>query len=341
VTRIRWWSLLGLGAAFCSLAQAQSSATLFGIVDASLRYAKNGDDSATTLSSGGLNTDRVGYHGIEDLGEGFKAGFWLEGGFNIYDGTQSDSSRFFNRRATVSLLGKLGEVRVGRDYSVTYNGYADFDPFGSNGVGSADKFQAKLGTTVNTLTRADDQVVYFTPATLGGFYGEGGLAAGEGISGDKYFAGRGGYASGPLDISITYGQTMVTPNASGDDWYRTFEIGASYTIGVVKLLGYCSDSKYSDLRMVVCNGGALIHIGRGTIRVGYINANASGGSTDANDAHQIALGYVYDMSKDTALYATAAKVSNKGSAAFVVSTPPSAVAGRDSTGCELGIRHHF
>jgi predicted porin len=336
------WALAALCAASGSLAQAQSSVILFGIADASARYTKNGDASADTLSSGGLNTSRIGFHGFEDLGDGFRAGFWLESGFNINDASPADTSRMFDRRSTVSLLDdRLGELRIGRDYTVTYSGYTSYDPFGSNGVASADKFQSKLGTTVNTLKRADNQVLYFTPSTLGGFYGEAGLAAGEGVSGSKYFAGRAGYASGPFDISIAYGQTTVTPNAAGDDQYRTYEVAASYTIGAVKLLGYCSNSKYSDLRLLVCNAGALIHLGRGTIRVGYIDANASGGSTDANDAQQFALGYVYDLSKQTALYATAAKVNNKGTAAFVVSTPPAAVAGRDSTGYEMGIRHSF
>ena len=335
------WPLLALCAASCSVAHAQSSVTLFGILDASARYTKNGDESVKSLSSGGINTSRLGFRGLEDLGEGFKAGFWLEAGLNVNDGTSSDATRIFNRRSTVSLLGNLGEIRIGRDYSVNYSGYTSYDPFGSNGVASADKFQSKLATTINTLTRADNQVLYFTPSTLGGFYAEAGLAAGQGVSGSKYFGGRGGYAAGPLDVSITYTQTTVTPNAAGDDLYKTFEVAGSYTIGSVKLLGYCSDSKYSNLKLLVCNAGALVHLGAGTIRLGYIDANASGGTTDANDAHQFALGYIYDLSKRTALYATAAKVVNKGTAAFVVSTPPVAVAGRDSTGYEVGLRHSF
>ncbi len=333
--------LCALCAASCPLAQAQSSVTLFGIADASLRYTKNGDDSVKSLASGGLNASRLGYRGVEDLGDGFKAGFWLEGGFNINDGSTADAARLFNRRSTVSLLGHLGELRIGRDNSVLYDEYRNYDPFGSSGVASADKFQAKLGTTVNILSRADNQVRYFTPSGLGGFYGEAAVAAGEGVSGSKYFGGRGGYAQGPFDFSVAYGQATVTPNAAGDDQYKLFEVAGSYKIGAAKLLGYCTDAKYSALKFVACGVGALVPIGRGTIRVGYINGNASGGTTDADDTQQFAFGYVYDMSKRTALYATAAWVQNKGSAAFVVSTPPAAVAGRDSTGYELGLRHSF
>ena len=133
----------------------------------------------------------------------------------------------------------------------------------------------------------------------------------------------------------------MTPNAAGDDQYKLLEVAGSYKVGAVKLLGYCTDAKYSGLKFVACSVGALVPISRGTLRVGYINGNASGGTSDANDAQQFALGYAYDMSKRTALYATAAWVQNKGSAAFVVSTPPVAVAGRDSTGYEIGLRHSF
>ena len=62
---------------------AQSSVTLFGIVDAGVRYVENGkDNSITSASSNGINTSRLGFRGVEDLGDGLKAGFWLETGFS-------------------------------------------------------------------------------------------------------------------------------------------------------------------------------------------------------------------------------------------------------------------
>ncbi|MEG1770625.1 MAG: porin, partial [Comamonas sp.] len=69
-----------LAAVFVSAgAYAQSNVTLFGIVDANVRYVKNSDlPSNVTMNSGGLSTGRLGFRGVEDLGGGLKAGFWLE-----------------------------------------------------------------------------------------------------------------------------------------------------------------------------------------------------------------------------------------------------------------------
>ena len=100
-------------------AYAQSNVTLFGVLDVNARYVKNGDEKLKTLGSGGINTSRLGVRGTEDLGDGLKAGFWLETGLNVDSGTQSDATRFWNRRATVSLSGNFGEVRLGRDFTPT------------------------------------------------------------------------------------------------------------------------------------------------------------------------------------------------------------------------------
>src|SRR5207253_1303289 len=117
---------------------AQSSVTLFGIADVGVRNVKNGDNSIKSVSSNGINTSRLGFRGTEDLGGGLRAGFWLETGLNPDTGSQSDGTRFWNRRSTVSLAGSFGEVRLGRDTTPTFTGYADFDAFGTNGVGAAD-----------------------------------------------------------------------------------------------------------------------------------------------------------------------------------------------------------
>jgi predicted porin len=339
--------LLGVGA----FAHAQSSVTLFGVLDVNARYVKNDETSLKTLSAGGINTSRFGVRGTEDLGGGLKAGFWLESGINPDTGSTSEDlskpgSRFWNRRSTVSLSSStLGEIRLGRDFTPTYNGYTAYDAFGSNGVGAVDKFfVSTLGAgnpSIDTGTRADNLVSYFTPGGLGGFYGQLSAAAGEGNSGKRYLGGRAGYAAGPLDVSAAYGQTRVTPGASGEDTYQVVDFGAAYDFGVAKLLGIFGQSKYGELKMDVLEIGALVPVGNGTIRASYVRANAKGGAIESDDATQLALGYVHNLSKRTALYTTVARVNNKGAAKFAVASSPALPAGKDSTGFELGIRHSF
>lgn len=332
--------LAGIGA----IAHAQSSVTLFGVLDANVRYVKNDTTNLKTLSAGGANSSRLGFRGTEDLGGGLKASFWLETGFNPDTGTTADSSRFWNRRSTVSLSqASLGEIRLGRDFSPTYSGYSNYDAFGSNGVGAVDKFfLSSLGGSpaIDTGTRADNLVSYFTPAGLAGFYGQVSVAAGEGASGKRYVGGRAGFATGPLDLSIAYGETKVTPFA-GEDQFKVLDIGASYDLGVAKLLGIFGESKIGNLKLDVFEIGTTIPVGVGVIRASYIHANSKGGTIEANDANQFALGYLHNLSKRTALYTTYARVNNKGNAAFAVASSPALPAGKDSTGFEVGIRHAF
>ena len=328
-------------------AQAQSSITLFGIADVGVRSVKNGDQSVKSLSSNGINTSRLGVRGTEDLGDGLLAGFWLESGLNIDSGTQSDSTRFWNRRSTVSLSSSSwGEVRLGRDYTPSYNAFSDFDPFGDNGVAAGSKFFQKFGTTVDTNTRADNLVSYFLPK-LGGVYGQVSVAAGEGTSGKKYEGGRIGYAAGPFNANLGYAQTSVSAlSGTSDDKYKVLTLGASYDLGVAKLTGYYSENKYASLKVDAFNIGAIVPVTPlASVKLAYTKLSASGSlagkSSDANDASQFALGGIYNLSKRTALYGTYARVSNKGVAAYVVDTNPAAVAGKASTGYEVGVRHAF
>ena len=87
-------------------------------------------------------------------------------------------------------------------------------------------------------------------------------------------------------------------------------------------------------------------VGPGTVKLSYIRADLKGnvGTTQigANDANQFGVGYVYDLSKRTALYGTYARISNKGAATFVVPGGAAVTSGgRQSSGIEFGLRHAF
>ena len=150
-------SLIALAVlAAAGAASAQSSVTLFGIVDATVQRVSNSDGgpSVTRLTNSGYNSSRLGFRGTEDLGGGMSASFWLEAGMNNDDGqgaatnTNNQASRCrllacngrqgltFNRRSTVSLAGGWGELRLGRDYTPQFWNLTVFDPFGTNGAGT-------------------------------------------------------------------------------------------------------------------------------------------------------------------------------------------------------------
>src|SRR5215471_4702898 len=106
-------SLLALAVlgAYAGVASAQSSVTIFGVVDLSINNIKNGDLRTTSMQSNQLNSNRLGFRGFEDLGGGLGAGFWLEGGMSNENGSQV--AKFdFARRSYVSLASQAaGEIR--------------------------------------------------------------------------------------------------------------------------------------------------------------------------------------------------------------------------------------
>jgi predicted porin len=344
-------SLLALAAltAFAGAASAQSSVTLFGIVDLSVNSAKNGPNSLKQLSSDQMNSNRIGFRGIEDLGGGLRAAFWLEAGMAPDIGNAGGSngltagagqSTFFNRRATVALTGGFGEVRLGRDYDPTFNNRASFDPFGFNGIAQMGNVESTLGSGVVSQVRVNNAVSYFLPA-MGGLYGQFQVAAGEAQPGQKYMGLRLGYAAGPINVGFATAKTYKTGTMTAD--YKQTNGGFSFNAGFMTAEIMYDKVDYGAANQKHVLLGVLVPFGAGTLKASY---NKVSGSSDSVDAKLFGVGYQYDLSKRTALYATIARLTNSGNAAtgakFTIGQGPAMVAGgATSEGYNLGIRHSF
>lgn len=343
-------AVLGLAG---NAAFAQSSVTVFGILDVGARYVKNGNLSIKQLSNNGYSANQLGFRGIEDLGGGLQAGFWLEAAHSPDIGTSSataDLSKFFSRRATVSLISAtLGELRLGRDLDASYLNLGSFDAFGNLGIGSNLNLISTLGSGATTLVRSDNNISYFTPGTLGGIYAQLSVAAGEGVPGVKYKAGRLGYRAGPIHVAAAVGSTGT---ATSDD-YKIANTGIAYDLSVVKLMAFYNQAKYANLKQVVYGIGANMPVGQWEFRATAQRVDASGRTstnvnTDPNDAKLYAIGANYALSKRTILYSTASRISNDGASGLAVGTTvpllpafAAAAVGKKSTGFEVGIRHAF
>ena len=324
-------------------AHGQSNVTLYGIMDQSLRRVMNGNDHRTEIASGGMAASRFGVRGVEDLGQGLKAEFVLESQISADTGTVS--SKFFGRRSTIGLISATaGEIRIGRDFSPNYRvGTLIADPFGNAGMGAVDTIastQSFNGATYNTHARLDNSITYFLPNTLGGVYGQVTTAAGEKTSGNAYNGGLLGYRNKQLDIAVAYGQTRIT-----QDWLKENSAAVSYDIKVARLMAAWSQIKYQAATEDHYNIGVNVPMGPGSIRALWATSKGSGGTLSAdgadNQASKLALGYVYDLSKRTALYATATRIKNRGGAAFTFAPGAALANGSTSTGYDLGIRHMF
>jgi predicted porin len=339
-------TLLALAAltAFAGTASAQSSVTLFGVVDVNVRYIMN-DDNMTTLSQDGIASSRLGFRGTEDLGGGLKAGFWLEGALGPDTGTAAGQS--WQRRSTVSLMGNWGEIRMGRDYTPQFWNWTIFDVFGTNGVGASTNLALEGGRnagtagTYGTLVRANNSVGYFLPA-MGGFYGQAMVAAGEGVSGNKHAGLRLGYAAGPFDVAFAYGETQVN---AADDNANEWNIGGAWNFGAFKVVGYYGEIDVLNVTQKNWNIGGQWATGAWTWKASYGSVDNVFVTQVSNvDANQWALGVVYDLSKRTSLYSTYSSISNNGTSFRVAGTPatgPTLSVGHNSSGFEFGVKHAF
>lgn len=107
-------------------AQSQtSSLRLSGVVDVALRHSDNGKTTLMSVESGGMSISRLGLQGSEELVPGLRAAFHLESTFQADSGgvtPAADVSRFWGRRATVSLISaRWGELRMGRSQTPLFN----------------------------------------------------------------------------------------------------------------------------------------------------------------------------------------------------------------------------
>lgn len=340
--------VLAVAALSAGTVAAQSSVTLFGIVDAAARQVKNGSaGSQKQLASGAGATSRFGMRGVEDLGGGLRAGFWLEAGIALDTGVSD--AKFWGRRSTVSLMGGFGEIRLGRDYLPSFwNTTAD--PFGLVGVGSIGSTftygaGSNLGSPATTVLRADNVISYFLPGGLGGLYGQGSVAAGEGVNGNKYMGARLGYAAGPVNVAVGYGKTDTgtTPD------FTQFNVMAEFNFGFAKLHSLYDVRKWNPRQEKLMMVGATVPVGSGALKFSYARADRSGGAVgsgfgNADDATLMAAGYSYDLSKRTTLYTTLSRVANKGARMSTVGSSGPFVGmlgGQTSTGFDAGVTHRF
>ncbi|MGJ7573110.1 porin [Variovorax sp. RB2P76] len=371
-------SAIGLaGAATGGAAHAQSSVTMFGVVDLGVQYTHGaGAGSVKALSNGGLSTSRLGFRGTEDLGGGLRAGFWLEGSLNPDTGTGRASNSnnqtsgagtagplTFDRMSFVSLSHeRLGELRLGRDFIPTHYNSIYFDPFNANGVARAGNLTfAGAGTgPLPTAIAGSNTVSYWLPSGLGGVYGMAMAGTGENDStapnrDDGNFAGaRLGFASGAFDIAAAVTRTHFDATSTIGN-YTHANLGGSWDAGFAKFFAL-----YNVVRVKLAAGtvrkntteiGAHIpafEVGRIRISYAYLDdrsddsvRNADGTLRNRDDARQFGIGYVHNLSRRTALYGTYARLMNGGQARYVVSGGVAPAAGRRSSGWELGVRHLF
>lgn len=336
---------------------AQSTVTIYGIMDVAVNSVYGGLSSSKYVSSGGNSTSRLGFTGREDLGGGLYAGFDLEaqvdadtgaGGAtntnNQASGATATGAMTWNRYSILKFGGTFGELRLGRDYTAHYRNRVDVDPFGNQGIASSQAQAGSLGGVTNT--RASNMINYVTPPTLGGFYAVLNYYLGEnqsGIATSKDGTGasfRVGYRAGPWLAAISQGKTNYASTATIGDITST-NAALAYDFGPARLMAGLYRDRVERNSPLTGKGfivSTTVPVGSHEIKAAYSRYGTDAAGSPTSD--KLVVGYVHNLSKRTALFTNVAYVKNSGGAS--ASLPGSTTtANGNSKGINAGMRHAF
>lgn len=363
---------VALFAGAAGAAQAADSVTLYGLIDAGLGFEQvkfNGNTQNRIGAVQGVSSgSRFGLRGTEDLGDGLRAVFTLEGGFGPLNGMSAQSGRLFGRQATVGLdSDSWGRLEFGRQTNMASKYFGTIDPFGIS------YNTANMGTVfsaANTM-RLDNMVMYQTPSMSGLKLGVGySFSADDTVSdasqrgfatsnNNRVLTTGAQYLNGPLNVALSYDRFNPTndrPGGKSDATIQQYIVGGAYDFEVVKLaaaFGQTRDGWFVGQKMgttpdgfndlgtfKLAEGfransymiGATVPMGRHAVFGSWQRATASNNKLTGDDAtmNVYSLGYTYEFTKRTNLYAYASYGDNY---AFQQGAKDTAVA--------VGMRHRF
>ncbi|MBV5286322.1 MAG: porin [Methyloversatilis discipulorum] len=355
-----------------------SNVTIYGRID--YGFMSRGGDSGG-LSQGGrvgrlndfedgiLGTNRFGFKGSEDLGNGLKAIYEFEFGFAGDSGTSFGSTT--NRHSWVGLTGAFGTALGGRVDGARYSFVGKYDPFKNQTVANAGSL---FGVTsgLGQADRADNAIVYITPELAPGLKflaayttsllseaGSGAIATQSVEYGDTpLYAVAAMYDNGPISLLLDYENLQIKKTGVGgsDFEFDLWVAGASYDFGVAKLSAYYESTEGDDTASkAVSNGdGWLIGLSAPvtsniTLKASYVKANDDRAAD--SDCSKWGIGGEYAFSKRTTAYATYAKINNDDLARCGISKNAAGTNGTGSggasgsgygdSGFNVGLAHTF
>ena len=280
-----------LAGTFSVAAHAQSSVTLYGIIDEGVQFNTNsknvvngsnvGGRQLTLDSINGLNGSRWGLRGSEDLGGGLKAVFDLQAGVNLNTGNFGQGGTPFGRDAYVGLSSdRYGAVTLGRQYDLVV---AYVQPVTSTGyIGGSTTFghPLDLDNLVNTL-RVNNSIKYTSPnihgVTLGGEVSLGGQPGN--VSGDGGYSLGASYANGPVTLGAGFNYFKNPTGTGPSTGLFTDNVSGSTSLSGALNSNYVTAATYQ----VAAAGGtyaigpALVGLTYSNTR--YTNIGALGGAT--------------------------------------------------------------
>jgi len=244
-----------VSAAFSAPASAQTSVTLYGVLDEGINYTNNaGRGHAYELASGYAQGSRWGLKGAEELGGGLKAIFQLENGFDLSSGRFNQGGRMFGRQAFVGLSAdRFGTLTFGRQYDSVVDYLAQTTANG-NWAGSLFSHPYDNDNTDNSF-RLNNTVKYTSPSLSGfQFGGTYSFSNDSNFGNNRAYSVGGQYAYGGLLVSAAYLQANNPGNG----------VNGAIT---------ANDASFIATRMRVFGGGITYNFGPATAGFVYSNSN--------------------------------------------------------------------
>ncbi|MDO8988873.1 MAG: porin [Sideroxyarcus sp.] len=333
---------------------AHAQVTVYGNLDVSVGrkqvitgYDVNGKaikESTTNVDSSDMSQSFIGFKGQEDLGGGLKAVFKLESELAVDTGAANGGSAFWNRNATVGLVGDFGAINLGRFENLFKLEGAAFNPFGSSKTFSPTFRAARLAGNDSW----SNGISYASPS-LGGLTLSAQYSAKEAAKGNAAQYGGGAVAvaanfvAGPLALSATLGEVRSTdgvtaPNGKARPWL----LGASYDLGAVKLFGQYGQVKFND-KLAGDDGkvkgyqlGVSVPVSAdGAVLASFGDSKETApGVAGSYKARDFSLGYTHNLSKRTNVYA--ALINEREKDTSVVPTEKGT-----TNSFAVGVRHAF
>lgn len=322
-------ALLAIATLVASSAYAQSTVTLYGVIDTGFVYENGGPKgSSVKLESGVSSGSRIGFKGSEDLGGGMSAIFTLEAGLLVDTGGLDQNGLLFGRQSFVGLSGGFGSVTMGRQYTPIYNALIAVDPFANNYGGAA----GQLMSAEKAGTRSNNTAMYSSPQWNGvstqlayGF----GEVPGSNTANRQVGAGI-AYENGGLTLKGAYSQIQ---NTTATDSTKSSLLMAKYDWGfLVGSVGYGINkgTGATDSRDYIV--GLSVPLGPHTL-MGTVIRKDDRSASNFYDVNQFALAYTYALSKRTNLYVAGSKLSNTRFTASKFGTGDREL--------DIGIKHTF
>ncbi|MGH8778442.1 porin [Paraburkholderia sp.] len=337
----------------CASAHAQSSVTLYGVLDTNIEFLNHASATGGSLvreNSGGLSNSRFGVRGTEDLGGGNSAFFVLEAGINSNDGTNATAGVLFNRTAAVGLSNAFGSLSAGLQYTAMYDILEHFDPMGyapqytwfpTTGASDSFSYKARLNNSVK-------YVGHFGGLTAIGDYSFGGDA--DSFQSSAAYGGGLQYDIDGLSAALAYDYRNGAINTAGN-WSKTRnwsasvrqEIGGSLTVmgGYEHFLS--NPTKGATVSSAMWFGGARYRV-TPFLRVTWGTYYQANKAVKVSNAWMNVLSTDYSLSKRTDVYATVAyaAATRYANGTFTpVGTTTDTAFGANQTGVTVGIRHRF